>query len=515
MSEPEQERTRPVPLIAGPLAFALVLGWPSAALDMPQRKALAVTVWTAIWWLTGAVPVAAASLLPAALFPLLGILTAGQVAPYYMSDLVFLFLGAFIVALGLERWQVHRRIALAILARSGDSPRRLVLGFMVAAAFLSLWINNTATTLMMLPIAVAVLERIEGKDARGGALSTCLLLGIAYSASVGGMGTPVGTAPNQVFLGQFHKAFPAAPEIGFGTWFLGWLPLVILWVPLAWWVMTRFVHKLPRTGSGGADVVAQERREQGPMTVAQKRMAIVFTTTAILWVTRSDVQLGSLTIPGWSRWFLPDGLTELSERMQHARDVSDATVATFMAIVCFVVPAGGGERGALMDWKTASRMPWDVLLLLGGGFALAKGFQTTGLDTALGGVLAPLYAGHSTWLVVLGTVLFMSLLTEFTSNTATTAVLLPVVGAAGVTAGLDPRLVMVPATIAASAAFLMPAATPPNAVVFATHRVSIPTMARTGVWLNGMTVILITVVFELWVRRIWGIGSGLPEWAKP
>ena len=160
-------------------------------------------------------------------------------------------------------------------------------------------------------------------------------------------------------------------------------------------------------------------------------------------------------------------------------------------------------------------MPWDVLLLLGGGFALAKGFQTTGLDTALGSVLAPLYAGHSTWLVVLGTVLFMSLLTEFTSNTATTAVLLPVVGAAGVTAGLDPRLVMVPATIAASAAFLMPAATPPNAVVFATHRVSIPTMARTGIWLNAMTVILITVVFELWVRRIWGIGGGLPAWAEP
>ena len=248
MSAPAEERGRAAQhgLVLGLVFFFVLLLWPDLPLDGPQRRVAAVTALTATWWITVALPVGATALAPAVLFPMLGVMSAKEVAPVYMRDLVMLFLGAFIIALGLERWGVHRRMALFIIAKVGDSPRRLVLGFMAASAFLSLWINNTATTLLMLPIAMAVLARVEGEASEAGArpkptpLALCLLLGVAYSASVGGMGTPVGTAPNQEFLGQFDLKFEGGPRITFGQWFLGWAPLVILFVPCAWWLMCRW-----------------------------------------------------------------------------------------------------------------------------------------------------------------------------------------------------------------------------------------------------------------------------------
>lgn len=501
----------------GLILFALLLFAPGIPLDGPQRRVAAVTALTATWWITLALPVGATALVPAILFPMLGVIPAKAVAPIYMRDLVMLFLGAFVIALGLERWGVHRRMALFIISRIGSSPRRLVLGFMAASAFLSLWINNTATTLLMLPIALAVLSRVEGEDSKRGPVQSpfglCLLLGVAYSASVGGMGTPVGTAPNQEFLGQFDLKFPDGPKITFGQWFLGWLPLVVLFVPLAWLIMTRLLEPVSGEGAEGAEVIRSEREAQGPMSPAQWRMLGVFATTAVLWVTRADITIGDFRMPGWSRLFLPADAADPSWYAAHKNDISDATVASLMAVVCFLLP-GDSEKRFLMDWRTASRLPWEVLLLLGGGFCLAAGFKESGLDSRLGGALSPLMEGHSSWLVVAGVVLFMSLLTEVTSNTATTAVLLPVIAEAGLAAGLDPLLVMAPATIAASAAFMMPVATPPNAVVFGSRRVGVPKMVRTGVWLNLLMVGLITLVFQLWVRRLWGIGETLPSWAS-
>ncbi len=492
-------------LAFGIIAFFGLLAWPGMGLTPLQRSVAATTALTATLWITVAIPIGATSLLPAVLFPLLGVLPARDVAPVYMRDLVMLFIGAFIIALGLERWGVHRRMALWIISRVGNSRRNLVLGFMVASAFLSLWINNTATTLLMLPIAMAVLGRIEGETTRTTPFGLCLLLGVAYSASVGGMGTPVGTAPNQEFLGQYEMRFPDGMKIGFGQWLLGWGPLVALFVPCAWWVLTRWVYHIPHEATSRGDLLAEERLALGPITRPQWIMSGVFALTAVLWVTRADLQLGSLQLRGWSRLFLGPEALDPVWYAQHKNDISDATVASCMALLCFVLPVGGGRY--LMNWRTAVKLPWEVLLLLGGGFCLAKGFQVSGLDELLGAGLAPLMRGTSTWVIVAAVALFMSLLTEVTSNTATTAVLLPVIASAGIAAGLDPLLVMLPATLAASAAFMMPVATPPNAVVFSSRRIPIPAMVKAGVWLNLLTVGLITLVFQLWVRPLWGIGA--------
>jgi len=493
----------------GPLAFVALLAWPGLPLDGMQRRVAAVTAWTAVWWVSAAAPIGATSLLPAALLPLTGALGAREVAPMYMHDLVLLFVGAFIVSLGLERWGVHRRMALGLVEVVGTSPRRLVFGFMLTAAFLSCWVNNTSTTLLMLPIAMAVVGSVEGERGTGRSpFALSLLLGTAYSASVGGMATPVGTAPNQVFLGQFRERFPDAPEISFGQWPLAWGPLVVLYLPLGWLVLTRGALRVP-AGSGGSaarETIRRAREALGPMSTAEKRMAAVFAATAFLWVTRADLELGSLSIPGWVGLLLPSSI-EAPERF-----VTDATVASAMGILCFLVPAG--ERGErLMDWPTAARLPWEVLLLIGGGFAIAGAFQASGLDRLFGSVLGPLFEGHSPWVVVLCVVVFMAALTEVTSNTATTAVLLPVVGQAAVSAGLSPLVTMLPATIAASAAFMLPVATPPNAVVFSSRFVPAPTMARVGLWLNLTLSLLVLLVFQLWVRRVLAIGPELPPWA--
>jgi sodium-dependent dicarboxylate transporter 2/3/5 len=509
--------------ILGPAFFLALLFWPGLPLDPAQRRVAAITALTAVLWITVAVPVGASSLLPAVLLPVLGVVPAADVGGLYLRDLVFLFLGAFVLALGLERWGVHRRMALAILDHVGGSPRRLVLGFMAASAFLSLWINNTATTLLMLPIAMATAARsAEGMPDAGARqrLTWCLLLGVAYASSVGGMGTLVGTAPNQVFLGQFAARFPEAPRPTFGEWFIAWGPLVVIFVPLAAWLLGAVIFPLPRTGGAAAEAIRAERLAAGPMSPAQRRMTLVFVVAAFAWIFRGDLDLGAVTIPGWMRLVLGARARDEAYLRAHEDDISDATVALVLAFLTFVLPAGqdarclAGRRLALMDWRTANRLPWDVLLLLGAGFALAHGFKVTGLDGVLGRAIAPLCAGWSTWVVVGGIALAVSFLTEVTSNTATTAVLMPVLGAAAVEAGLHPLLVMAPATLAASAAFMLPVATPPNAVVFGSRLVPVPVMARAGLILNFLTVALITVLFQLWVRRVWGIDVAAPEWAR-
>jgi len=506
--------------VIGLVGFFVLLLWPGLPLDGAQRRVAAVTVLTASLWITVALPIGVSSLLPAVLFPCLGVAPARAIGGLYMQDVVFLFLGAFVLALGLERWGVHRRMALAVLDRVGTSPRRLVLGFMAAAAFLSLWINNTATTLLMLPIALASIETscagIREASARRN-LTWCLLLGVAYGSSVGGMGSLIGTAPNQLLLGQYSTRFPGAPKLEFGSWFVAWIPFVVLFVPLAWLLLTRWIYPVPRTGGAAAEVIRDARRAAGPMSQAERRMATLFVLAALAWVFRADLQLGFVTVPGWVRLVLGSASKDPEFYRAHADDISDATVALALAVAAFVIPAGRdatGRRQALMNWRTANRLPWDVLLLLGAGFCIAHGFKVSGLDVVLGRTIAPLFEGTSLWVVVGATALLVSFLTEVTSNTATTAVLLPVFGAAAVEAGLHPLLVMAPATLAASAAFMLPVATPPNAVIFASRRVPVPAMARAGFLLNFLAVILITVLFQLWVRRVWGIEAEVPEWAR-
>jgi len=490
------------------LLFVSALVAPGLPLDGPQRAAAAATALTATLWLTASAPVWLASLAPAVALVALGVLPPGALPGLYGHELVLLFLGAFVVALGLERWGVHRRVALWIIARVGTSRPRLVLGFMAASAVLSMWINNTATTLLMLPIIGAVLARFDrvtsGEDRAR--FSDGLLLGVAYAASVGGMGTPVGTAPNQVFLGQFAEQFPGAPEIGFGVWFVAFVPLVALFVPIAWLLLTRVLR--PLSGAAceglGADAIRAERAGMGRMSTPERRMAAAFIATAVLWVFRADIALGAFTVPGWQR-LLPEGIA-----------VVDAHVALAMAAFILVCPAGGGPDAprTLMDLRTARGVPWEVLLLLGGGFCLAAGFRESGLDRVVGDALGPWLEGRPRWLVVAAVALSVSFLTEITSNTATTAVLMPVMGAAAVEASIDPRAVMLPAAIAASAAFMMPVATPPNAVVFATRRIPMARMARVGFPLNLTMVAIVVVVFELWSAARLGIEATAPAWAR-
>ena len=489
--EQESPRAAKIGRVLGPLLFLAVLFWPDLPLTGDQRKVAAVTGWTAVWWITVALPIGITSILPAALLPLTGVMGARDVAPLYMHEIVFLFLGAFVIATGLERWNVHRRMAFAIIARVGTRPRNLVLGFMAAAAFLSLWLNNTSTTLMLLPIGMAVVGSVEGESRPRSPFAISLLLGMAYAASIGGTGTLIGTPPNQIFAGIFSEDFPAAPAIDFGTWMVAWLPLVLIFLPVAWFVLTRVALKVPREGGRGKETIRAERAKLGPMSHAEKWMAGVFVTTALLWVTRAGLDFGFLRIPGWAGLVVPSSIAEPE------KFVTDATVATVMAILCFLIPVDRRRGVYLMDWKTASKMPWEILLLLGAGFAIAGSFKASGLDGVLGEGIGHYLVGRSDWIVVGAVVVFVALLTEVTSNTATTVVLLPVLDQAAVSAGISPMMTMLPATVAASAAFMLPVATPPNAVVFSSRLVPAPTMARVGIWLNVITAVLITLVFQL------------------
>ena len=343
-----------------------------AAMPGPARSTLGAATLMAVWWISVAIPIPATSLLPLVLFPALGVLPSGATAAAYANSTIFLFMGGFILALGIQRWGLHRRIALQVVRVIGTNPSRMVLGFMLATAFLSMWISNTATALMMLPIALAVATsmREAGDDGGPDGLGPALLLGVAYSASIGGLATPIGTPPNISFLRILEIFFPEAPAIPFGRWLLAFLPLVIVLLPLAWSVLTRVAHRLPSSSRGaGRAVIREELRLMGPMSPAERRIFAVLLATALLWVSRGDLEVGGLFIPGWA-----GALERLIGEPFAAANLHDATVAVSMAILTFLLPGDPDDRGRrrpLMDWETAVRLPWGILLLFGGGFALA------------------------------------------------------------------------------------------------------------------------------------------------
>jgi sodium-dependent dicarboxylate transporter 2/3/5 len=451
---------RAVLLLGGPLlgllggGFMQLQGWPADAV-----ACVAVTIWVIVWWVFEPVPIPATSLLPLALFPALGVLPQADVAGAYGSPLILLLLGGFILSTAMERSGAHRRIALTMVRLfGGASGRTLVLGFMAAAALLSMWISNTATTLMLLPVALAVLER--AKDAR---LATPLLLGIAYAASVGGVGTPIGTPPNLVFMQVYAET--TGSELGFVSWMRWGVPVVLLLLPCLWLWLTRHL-----AGSGRVAVP-----EVGPWTAAEARVLTVFGLTAFAWITRSE------PFGGWSAWFGLEG-------------ANDASVAFVAVVTLFLIPDGRGGR--LLDWETAERIPWGMLLLFAGGITIARGFEASGVSVALGQVLS----GLADWplvLVIATICLAITFLTEMTSNTATTTLMMPILAAGAVGAGLPPEVLMVPAAMSASCAFMLPVATAPNAIMFATGRFPSRLMAAEGFALNLLGVLVVTLVVRL------------------
>jgi solute carrier family 13 (sodium-dependent dicarboxylate transporter), member 2/3/5 len=433
------------------LLLAVAVGLLCALLGQPPAIAwtAAVTALCAIWWVFEPIPIAATSLVPFAVLPFAGVLDAKKAAAAYGHPLILLLLGGFLLSGAMERSGAHRRLAVAMVRAVGaGSDRRVVAGFMLATAALSMWVSNTATVLMMLPIATAL---IEGGERRPLALP--LLLGVAWAASIGGFGTPVGTPPNIIFMGVYREL--VGQEVGFLQWMRVGVPAVALLLPMAWWVLTRELRgrsplRLP---------------EPGPWRPAERRVLLVFLAVALLWVLRTE------PLGGWSALLGLPG-------------PDDGTVALLGAAALFALPDGGGGR--LLDWPTAQRLPWGLLVLFGGGIAIAGAFESSGLSAGMGRFLAE-DLGIAAWpplLMMLAVCLLVTFLTEVTSNTATTTLLMPVLAAAGLGAGIDPALLMIPATLSASCAFMLPVATAPNAIVYGTGLVHTADMARLGLRLN-------------------------------
>jgi sodium-dependent dicarboxylate transporter 2/3/5 len=498
--------TQKIGLSLGPVLFFLVL-----LTDLEPGKPLvtrmaAVAVLMATWWITDAIPLAATALLPMILYPLLGILKGKATAPIYFNSTIFLFLGGFMIALTMEKWNLHKRIALWIIRQVGGGPSRIVLGFMAAAAFLSMWISNTATAIMMLPIGLAIIlkmeEDFEEKDTH--AFAVGLMLGIAYACSVGGIATLVGTPPNLSFARIFEITFPKATPITFGQWFLMGLPLSLIMVFVSWVLLTKVFFRSPDRLKVDRTIVETEYKGLGSIIFEEKVVLAVFAATALLWVFRKSLKLGFVTIPGWS------------ELLPFPKLIDDGTVALCMAMIMFLIPtrSAGASSPTIMSPDVMKRLPWNIVILFGGGFALAKGFQVTGLSTVVGNHFAGL-AGISPIIMILLIFLTLTFLTELTSNTATTEMILPILASVAVAINMNPLFLMIPATLSASCAFMMPVATPPNAIVFGSGRISISEMARVGVFLNLLGVIIITVVFYLLAAPVFGVDPGtFPEWAK-
>lgn len=509
--------TQGLRLLAGPLAACVAL-LPFVGLSVDGRITLAVAAWMAAWWILEAVPISATALLPLAAFPLAGVLTAEQVSSAYGQETIYLFLGGMLLAQSMERSGLHRRIALSVIRRTGSSSRALVFGFLFAAALISLWVSNTATTVMVLPVALATMGAVLGETAaEDGAkernphrtrFAAALLLAIAYGANIGGMGTLIGTAPNVVFAGMVSKLYPDAPAVDFFSWLKIGFPIVLVFVPLAGLLLTRVVLRWDEKELGlNSDTVRAEIARLGPIRPDEMRTMIIFFTTAFLWIFRADLQLGLVTIPGWSRL------------LGEPAWVKDSTVAMAAALSLFVLPSGVERGRALLGSDWYKQVPWGVLLLLGGGFALASAFQESGLSEWLGGQLAGA-AGLPPLAIVFLVALTVSFLTEVASNTAITTVLLPVLAAASVPLGCHPFALMLPCTFAASCAFMLPAATPPNAIVFSAGHLHVRDMVRAGFWVNVVGVIIIVAFTfllgsfvlgtDLWSVPDWALGSASP-----
>lgn len=474
-----------VGLVAGVMLFGVLVALPApGGMDSPAWTTAAVGVLMAVWWMTEALPIAATSLLPLLLLPLLGVAPIAGAAAPYANPLIFLFLGGFLIALAMERSGLHRRLALTIIRRVGTAPSRIVLGFMVAAAALSMWISNTATAMMMLPIGISVSALVRtqtqseatpetSSETRN--ISLCLLLGIAYGCSLGGMATLVGTPTNALLAAFVAESWQM--ELSFARWMMVALPLSVVGVAVTFLVLTRWVYPIQlRTLPGGRALIEGELKKLGPTSASERRVAWVFALTAGLWIGRpllDDVLPGAL-----------GGL---------ASNLSDPGIAIFGALLLFAVPVHWKRGVFALTWDDTARLPWGVLLLFGGGLSLAQAVKETGLAEAMGGALSGL-AGWPPVLVTFAAVALIILLTELTSNTATAAAFLPVLAALAAAVGRAPMELLVPATLAASCAFMLPVATPPNAIVYGSGELTVPQMARAGVWLNVIFAVILTVL---------------------
>jgi len=477
------ERRPLVGLLLGPLLLLTLLAVPLPDGMTPAGlHVAAIAALMGVWWLTEAIPIPATALLPIVLFPLLGVMSGADVTRSYGHHLIYLFLGGFLIAVTMAKWNLHHRIALHTIRFVGVTPRRIVLGFMLATAFLSMWISNTAATMMMVTIASAVMHEVEHRiEHPPGELrfATALMLGIGYAASIGGVATLVGTPPNAILAGVVEQTY--GYTISFLEWMRFGLPLSLVMLVITWLYLTRVLFRsesdqLP----GGRAWIHDQLARLGPMSRQERQVAAVFLVVATLWVMHGLYRPAAL------------------------QQVQDSTIAIGGALLLFLIPVNLKRREFLLDWKTAVTIPWDIIILFGGGFALAQGFNDSGLTQWLADLLGILQ-GIDLWLVIATVVLMVIFLTEFASNTAIASLLLPVMGALAAAIGVHPFGVMVAAVVSASFAFMLPVATPPNAIVFSSRYVTIVQMAKAGFWLNLLGVVLITAFVYFVLPRVWGI----------
>ncbi|MDH5748256.1 MAG: DASS family sodium-coupled anion symporter [Rhodospirillales bacterium] len=456
-----------IALIAGPALAVLLLLLPAPDDMKPEAwRLVALAAWMVVWWLGEAVPIPATALLPIPMMPLLGVSNMKPVAANYGHTLIFLFLGGFLLAAAMQRWGLHKRIALKIVSVVGTGPGGIIIGFMLATAFLSMWISNTATTIMMFTVGLSVVEFISQKTPDRTIVrnfGVALMLGIAYSASIGGVGTLIGTPPNALLASFLQSTYGI--NIDFFTWMKLGVPVVLVMLPIAWLVLTRLIFPVRELNIGDASgVIKDELAALGSMSKGEKAVAIVFCCAALGWILRKQVA-------SWT------GLP-----------INDTAIAIIAATVLFAWPISLKKGHFVLDWKSAQNIPWGILLLFGGGLALAGGFKSTGLAEWIGGQVSGFDV--STWALVLIVTMSIVYLTEITSNTASTATFLPILGAVAVGLGLDPRMLAIPVAIGASMAFMMPVATPPNAIVFSYEEMKLGDMVKAGFWLNIVAIVV-------------------------
>jgi len=493
-------------LLLGLVVGGLILAMPGDLfISWEIQATAAVTILMVIWWITEAIPIPATAMVPLVGFPLLGVLSPADASAPYADKTIFLFLGGFIIAAAMQKWNLHRRIALSIILLTGTSPKQIILGFMIATAFISLWISNTATAMMMIPIAVAIIgtigvEAFRETTGEEGSLdfAKALVISIAYAASIGGLGTIIGSPPNGIFLAQLKTLFPDAPSIGFVDWMIFGIPLVAIFIPLTWlWLVYGPFRHLPSKLPQSREIISEELRKLGKITPGERWTLIVFTMTALMWIFSSTKKIGDITIPGLDMLF---------------PGIDDSTIAMFGAILLFLLPVSIKKRQYTMDWESVTRIPWGILLLFGGGICLSKGFIKSGLADELVKHLTGLSILNA-FIIVFLVAILVSFLTEVTSNTAIASVMMPILAVTSVSLMINPIILMLTAALTASLAFMLPVATPPNAVAYGTGYLTMRDLMRTGFILNMTGVLLVTMFMYTVVLWALGITFELPSWA--
>ena len=471
-------------LILGPVVFIItIFFFKPEGLSIEGNAILASTLWIAIWWISEAVPYAITSLLPIILFPLTGALGLVETSASYGHRYIFLYIGGFILAIAIERWGLHKRIALNTIKFIGTNIKSIILGFMVATAFLSMWISNTAASVMMLPIGMSIISQLVDNpnsiENENKVFAKKLMLSIAYSASIGGVATLIGTPPNLILAGIVEETYGI--EITFSKWLMFGFPISLVLLFICWKYLTQFTFSIKQKSfPGGKLEIEKQIINLGKMSYEEKIILFIFILTALAWTLRSFLLEN----------FIPN--------------IDDTIIALISALILFIIPASKEKNRKLINWKEAVRLPWEILLLFGGGLAIAQGFTTSGLSNWIGSQLT-LFEGASIFILLLFLIAIVNFLTEITSNLATTAMILPVLAPLALIIEVNPLILMVGATVAASCAFMLPVATPPNALVFGSGHLTIPNMIKTGIWMNLLSILLLTLIVYFFLPLIWDL----------